>query len=112
MLDEDHLCCAEQLLRDDYGAERIFGIGTCVADYVGIAEIDAESGGRVDTSVHASHLWDVSDIQDKGDRRNIPTVYFFAGGRTKAPDVNFEAYSLLLSTRFCWMVVGAILKIT
>lgn len=53
VLDNDDLPCSEQVLRDDDAADRVLGAAPGVADNVGLADLDAELCGGVDTCVHA-----------------------------------------------------------
>lgn len=52
---EDDLPGSEQMLRDQDGSQSVFGVAACVADYVGVAEVDAKGGGWVDAGVHAGY---------------------------------------------------------
>ncbi|KAB8349427.1 hypothetical protein FH972_023454 [Carpinus fangiana] len=53
VLDEDDLLRAEQLLRDDERAQGVACVAAGVADDMGVAELNAVRGRRVDACVHA-----------------------------------------------------------
>jgi len=109
VLDEKDLLGAEQLFGDNKGAECVAGRGARVADYVGVAEINAVGGCGIDSSVHTGYCWLLVRNWSRAREEDIPTAYFFAGGRASEPLVKLEAYFLLESTRFCWIGVAILM---
>ena len=55
MLDNKHLLGPEQLLGDDETANRVFHISSGIADDMGVSDVNAIRGSRVDARVHACH---------------------------------------------------------
>lgn len=47
-----------------------------------------------------------SRLRGDGIALDVPTAYFFAGGRARSPSLNEDAYSWFFLTRFSWTDVA------
>ena len=67
---------------------------TYITDYMGVSQIDAKCGCRIDASVHAGYYLALREsvaYEQLVGKGLLPTRYFFAGGRARSPCVKEDA---------------------
>jgi hypothetical protein len=55
VLDNEHFIRVKQLLGNDKTANRVFHISSGIANNMGVSDVNAVRGSRVDARVHACH---------------------------------------------------------
>lgn len=98
MLDNEDLGCAEQLFGDHERSESVASTASSIADYVGVTKGDAVCRGRINASIHACYCIQSSRVRNPSDELlskygevDLPTAYFFAGGRARSPSLKSAA---------------------
>lgn len=103
MLDEYNFVCPEKLLRDDQAAQSVSCRSACVANNVGVSQVDPICGCGIDLDSSCQTGRSRRGSQLTRASMQVSTAYFFAGGRARWPLSKLSAKYLFEAMRFSWI---------